>query len=526
MERGRRMAVNVQNEKIQIEYLVAQEKMEKSIEGRIIPPQDRPAVKKILDLQGHVEEVQGAIVEDGVEITGRTFLNLIYSSTEDAGEGPFFFWEKTDFRLFFSTQKAQAGMDLLLDANIRDLKYSRAKDGGVEIMLTLAVRIKVLEKRELSFITGIDGLEEEAIIHREEVILEELIEERREMVELTEEIREEDLENLYYYAARIRRLVEEEQDGKVVVSGELELSLIYGSSDVDHPLVLKKIFDFQQELKLKKSPIQGRINNLTELVKVHVEPFSPGRLSVNICLDILLKIVQRDSYSIITGIESRRVEVQQELLNLENVVDVNRVQNTALFNHNLPPEKEDLKEILYSQAAIRESITEANSGGAKITGQLQGSILYLSTEEGRDRIHLLADNFFFEDFLPLEKARSGMMAETTIFIRRVEGEILNQRTLELAITLDEMVKVTSEKDLMIIKDLVVISPILEKEQYPSMILYVVKPRDTLWKIARRFGAQEEEILRDNKGRILDAESLVAGEKLFIRCSRIGAQSED
>lgn len=519
------MAVNFQKETIQIEYLIAQEQMEKMMEESMTVPGDKPEVKGILDLKGQVEELQGVIVEDGVEITGRTRLHLIYFGPDET-TGPFFHLENRDFQLFFSIPAAQAGMELLLDASIRDLKYSRKKDGGVEILISLDVRMKVQERKEISFITGIDGLEEEAVIHREEVLLEELLEEGRKMVELEEEIWEEDLEELYHYEARIQRLAEEEQEGKVAVSGEIALSLIYGSRDGDRPLVLNKVFDFYQELKLEKSPLQGRITNLTELVKTQVEKISSGRCVVSICLDILLKVLRRDYYPVITGIESRRVDIQRELLDLENVMDVNRKQNRVTFNHNLPPERGDLKEILYNQAFLRESITESTSGGAKITGQLQGSVLYSSAEDKGERFHLFSDDFVFEDFLPLAKAREGMMAETVIFIRNVEGKILNQRTLEIVVTMDEMVKVTTKKELLIIKDLVVVSPILEEEQYPSMVLYVIKPQDTLWKIARRFGAQEEEIRQDNAGRLQDSNHLIPGEKLFIRRSRIGVQSED
>lgn len=522
------MAVTIQKEKIQIEYLVAQESMEKSLEFSISIPQHRPEMESILDLLGRVEEVEGTIVEDGVEISGSTSFTLIYKGLEEEGRGPFFIQEEGDFHLFFSIPKAQTGMDLLLDASILELKFAAQGDGDIEIFLVLEVRMKVLQKRLLSFITGVEGLEREATIDKERLHLEELLEEGREVVEQKEEIRVEGLEEILHYEARICRLHEEQEDGKVILSGEIEFSLIYGKGEDHRPFVLKEVFDFSRELNLLSSSSVGRLINLTELVRTEVNLVAPGNLKVLFFLEVLGKMVKRDSYQVITGIESKRIDVQRDILNVENVMDVNRTLNQATFNHNLPPEKGDLGEVLSIQPSLRECITEATSGGAKITGHLEVSILY-HTKEGDEEersVQLLSDSFVFEHFIPLSQAREGMLADTTLFIRGASGKILNDRTLEITATLDEMVRITSTKELMVITDLVVVSSLLEEETIPSMVLYVIQPQDTLWKISRRFGAKKEDILEDNKGRIEDPERLVPGEKIFVRRNLIGAHREE
>ena len=51
-----------------------------------------------------------------------------------------------------------------------------------------------------------------------------------------------------------------------------------------------------------------------------------------------------------------------------------------------------------------------------------------------------------------------------------------------------------------------------KESY-SMIVYFVKPSDTLWKIAKKFGSTIEDIARVNE--IGDINKIDVGKQLFI-----------
>ena len=52
-----------------------------------------------------------------------------------------------------------------------------------------------------------------------------------------------------------------------------------------------------------------------------------------------------------------------------------------------------------------------------------------------------------------------------------------------------------------------------EEDYDSLIMYVVKPGDTLWKIAKRFNSTIDEIKRMNG--IEDENQINVGQKIFI-----------
>ena len=53
----------------------------------------------------------------------------------------------------------------------------------------------------------------------------------------------------------------------------------------------------------------------------------------------------------------------------------------------------------------------------------------------------------------------------------------------------------------------------DNEDYDSLILYIVKPGDTIWKIAKRFNSTVNDISRVNG--IEDSNKIDVGQKLYI-----------
>ena len=91
-------------------------------------------------------------------------------------------------------------------------------------------------------------------------------------------------------------------------------------------------------------------------------------------------------------------------------------------------------------------------------------------------------------------------------------EIINQGG-NISVNIDLNLKTTSFKEITI----PAINNITEEEadnlEDYSVIIYVVKPNDTLWKIAKRYGSTIDDIVRVNG--IERPEKINVGEKIYI-----------
>ena len=73
----------------------------------------------------------------------------------------------------------------------------------------------------------------------------------------------------------------------------------------------------------------------------------------------------------------------------------------------------------------------------------------------------------------------------------------------------------SENELLLLRSFIQDIEISEDTNYNpySMVIYFVKPGDTLWKIAKQFKSKVEDIARINK--IEDSNKIYVGEQLYI-----------
>ena len=116
--------------------------------------------------------------------------------------------------------------------------------------------------------------------------------------------------------------------------------------------------------------------------------------------------------------------------------------------------------------------------------------------------------FTFE--ISSERIRQNSNFETTLNIVNQTVESTDDGII-LEITLEANVVVQNNEELSFAQDINEGSP--ANENTYSMVIYFVKPGDTLWKIAKQFRSRVEDIARVNK--IEDENKIYPGQQLYI-----------
>ena len=158
------------------------------------------------------------------------------------------------------------------------------------------------------------------------------------------------------------------------------------------------------------------------------------------------------------------------------------------------------KQITKSTCNIRDRIL--------YEGELSLSFIYETNANKVDTKVLKVPFNFNMDFTGVN---SNSTVETNIEISMQNFVVTSDNSVDVKVDLDFTVALAKNAEINIIDD--IIEDENRKISTYSMIIYFVKPGDTLWKIAKKFGSTVEEIARVNG--IEEVDKLNVAQQLFI-----------
>ena len=141
-------------------------------------------------------------------------------------------------------------------------------------------------------------------------------------------------------------------------------------------------------------------------------------------------------------------------------------------------------------------------------GELSLSFIYETNANKVDTKVLKVPFNFNMDFTGVN---SNSTVETNIEISMQNFVVTSDNSVDVKVDLDFTVALAKNAEINIIDD--IIEDENRKISTYSMIIYFVKPGDTLWKIAKKFGSTVEEIARVNG--IEEVDKLNVAQQLFI-----------
>lgn len=103
--------------------------------------------------------------------------------------------------------------------------------------------------------------------------------------------------------------------------------------------------------------------------------------------------------------------------------------------------------------------------------------------------------------------------ETEILIKNTNFTVRSSEEVECEIDMQIFTKTSKNLSMNIIDNIEAVDAEIADEDYDSLILYIVKPGDTLWKIAKQFNSIIDEIARMNG--IENPDLINVGQKLYI-----------
>lgn len=503
------MLVETAKDRISIKQMVDKKQEEINVEGDIIVNDIKPDILNIISINGIPYIYKKEVMDGKIRIDGSINTYIIYSAN-DENNSIRSLNTILDFTHITDIEKVKTGM--MLDENIilKDFEYKILNERKINIKATLDFETKIYSNNDFDMITSMKKEEDIQILNQNRTI-NSLIGEGSTKVYAKDTIHIHETDDLAEIIKVDLKLVNKDikiSYNKVLAKADARVNILYLTEDdiinettVNIPVVgfvdIENINDnniCDVTYKLKNVIIKP---NNTELHTIYVEI----QIEVN-CLAYEIRDINliEDIYSIFSEINFTNKEVLaianknniKEQCNVNKSINIPELENNELCN-----------------TSINTKILNSKIKQNKIMYECETEIQILFKTSTNMQVRKIKVPFDFE-------TESNMISENSNIETSIETNkenILNtgNGNIEMDLDLDFNISISNNEKLNII-DEVSMEECRQNDLY-SMVIYFVKPNDTLWKIAKKFKSTIEDIARVNG--IEDVNKINVGQQLYI-----------
>lgn len=332
---------------------------------------------------------------------------------------------------------------------------------------------------------------------------------------------------------------EEVSMGKLRVDGRIDGYVTY-LSESGESRSLEITLDYTQNLDDDKIKDNFTSRNTVTLKEIDAKILNERKICVTAKVKIEAGIFEKKEVQYIKAIDDEKYEIKEEKYKIKKIVGDNKAAASVkefLETENQAP----ISEIIKVETSLDKIENKISFNKVLSKADLNLRITY-QTEDLKEGT--ISGTFPITSFIDMENVKDTQICESSYRIKnmffKVDSVVSSKITFEIDFNVD--LDVYEEEETSIIQDMYslekdvnlksseieicvdgetkkinIIEDVEEKEcekknEY-SMVVYFVKPCDTVWKIAKMFKVTMESIIRANG--LEDPDKINVGEKLYI-----------
>ncbi len=504
------MVVDTVKENLCVNKLVATKKEIILVEGDIIVPDSKPDILNTICTSGKVCVYKKEVLDEKVRLDGTINAYIMYlaDDSENKIRG---INTSIDFSESIQIANCQSGMNCKLETKLKSIESKIINGRKIGIKATLEVNIKIYSREDIEIVNSIQNAEGIQML-KEELKVNSLVGMGENKIFAKDTVTIDKTDNLAEILKSNVEICDKDikvSYNKILTKAEAEVKIMYLTEDNRINCVTAKI------------PVVGFI----DIPKVTEENICDVQYEIR---NIIIKPNSSEEHSIYIEIEIGVTAVVYE------EKQINLIQDLYSPCENLEFNKKKIKTITDKKCnkelkQIREKVTLEGINNKKIIdvdvipiieneNKLNSRIIY----EGKVELRFVLANGDLEvetkqAEIPfeytIENLEKGENINTNMDIEIANQDFIVQDGGIVTSNIDMMMNMDSYRDTNLnIMDEIQTNGEREAEDY-SIILYIVKKDDSLWKIAKKFGSTVEDIVRTNG--IEDENKINVGQKLYI-----------
>lgn len=515
------MVIETIKENLCVNKMIATKKEIVLVEGDMIVPDSKPDILNTICTSGIVCVYKKEIQDEKVRIDGNinTYIMYLADDEKDKVRG---INTSIDFSETINVPNCKEGMNERIETKLKSIECRVINGRKIGIKATLEVIIRIYSNEEVKIVNDIQDMNDIKIL-KENLQVNSLLGMGETKIYAKDTIAINSEDNIAEILKNNICICDKDikiSYNKILTKADARVKIMYITEDervncVEAKIPVVGFIDIPNVTEENTCDIDYEIRNLV----VKLNPAEEHSIYIEIEVGVKAFVY-----------EEKQINLIQDLYSPCENLEFDRKKITTMTNKKSRKELKQIRENLSIEQGVNEKILDVDVIPIiENESKLNNRIIY----EGNIELNFVMENSNSQMNTKIAKIPFEYTAENIENAENTNSELDIEVASQDFIIQDGGV-VTSNIDLMMNQNsyqntnLSLMNEIQangerEAEDY-SIIMYIVKKDDTLWKIAKRFGSTVEDIARVNG--IQDEDKISVGQKIFIpRYVKTGVSSQ-
>lgn len=506
------MEVEVSRENICVNKLVAQKKEMVFIEEDMIVPDTKPDILNTINVNGNVCVYKKEVMQDKVKIEGNinTYIMYLPDSKEDNLRA---LNCTMDFSHNITVPGAKEGMILVTKCEIKDIECKVINGRKINLKAGLEICIYLYSNEDVEILNSIQDMQDIQTL-TQEFQVNSLIGNGKTNIYAKETVNinsQDELAEILSVNIGFCNKDLKLSYNKILTKAEVNIKIMYLTEDnkiktAEGTIPAVGFIDIQNISDENICDVYYDIKNML----IRANSTDEHSIYVELEIEASCMAYEKKNITLIQDLYSPTASLEYTQKNIILSSDKSEYDNEFVIQEKI--EIPNLEENNLIDVETKVNISDVGITSSKIIyhGELNLNFIYSFGNTINSRNIKIP----FEVSTENRHHNSNVNVEYEICLKDIKYDIKSKGVIQIEGIIQVDTKIGNNINMNIIDKIQIEDRNnTENEDYDSLILYIVKPEDTLWKIAKSFNTTIDEIARMNG--IEDISKIDVGQKIYI-----------
>ena len=505
------MSIETLKENLCVNQIIGKAKENILAEGDVIIPDIKPDILSTINTNGTVCIYKKEVLDGKVRIDGGVQVYIMYLADDENGNVRGIN-TVIDFSKVIDMENANCGMNMESNVSLKDIECKILNGRKVSVKAIVETNITVYSNENIEFIKEIENRNDIQILNNS-AIIDSLVGTGSTKVYAKDTVSLDSGDNFVEIMKTNINIINKEiktSYNKVLAKSDMCINIVYLTEDnrineVKWKIPVMGFIDMQNISDENVCNVSYEVKNVL-LKPNNVEEHS---IFVEVELEVFCNVYEKKQLDIIQDLYSPYEKLNINQKNITVMQDKKKCKEKCTIKEKLLIPELNNNKICSSEVHAKSIKENVYNDRIMLEGELQVDFMYISNVT--NRVDTKSEVIPFNTNIECAGVSNNSNVNVIIEVLAQDFIIMPDNSIEANIELEVSADVSKMMEVRVIDNLEVCEK--DDENIYSIVVYFVKPGDTLWNIAKRFRSTITAISSVNG--IENEDKISIGQQLFI-----------